>query len=71
MYSQWLHVLVGQVLLPNALRFKRYIQKYNLSDMLILVMTSQLSKFMEMVLNIKNWISPEKNMAISWNEKNS
>ena len=39
--------LVGPVTWPNDLRFRRYIQKYNLPPVLTFLMMSQLSKLME------------------------
>ena len=53
---------------PSGLQFKRYIQRCTLSRVLILIMTSQLSKLMEGLKYIKS-ITKERNMSFLQNEK--
>ena len=54
-YCLWLYPLVGQVSWPNDLQFKRHTQKYNLTQVLKLIMTPQFSKLIWSTLKYKNY----------------
>lgn len=67
-YCPWLYLLVGWVSWPNDIRFKRYIQNCNRPCVLIIIMMSQVSKFVEWFEVEKKWIFQEWRMTFTWNE---
>ena len=67
-YCSWLYLLIGQVWWLNELWFRRYIQKWALSHVIILIMVTHLVNH-GMVENTKNLISWEWNIAFLRNKK--
>ena len=67
-YCPWLYLLIGQVWWLNELWFRRYIQRWALSHVIILIMVTRLVNH-GMVENTKNLISWEWNIAFLRNKK--
>ena len=67
-YCPWLYLLIGQVWWLNELWFRRYIRKWALSHVIILIMVTHLVNH-GMVENTKNLISWEWNIAFLRNKE--